>query len=75
MVAILPLLSILAATAAFATGADEDDDDESVKTRFSRCNPEAGSVHDFLVETLDARNTSMSQYKGNVVLIINVATF
>jgi len=74
MVAILPLVSVLAAAAAFAAGAD-DGDDESVKTRFSRCNPEAGSVHQFMVSTLDERNVSMSKYQGNVLLIINVATF
>lgn len=75
MVAIVfPLLSVLAAASSLASAAD-DGDDEAVKTRFSRCNPEAGSVHQFMVETLDGRNTSMSRYRGNVLLIINVATF
>lgn len=54
---------------------DDVEDEEDLKRRFSRCNPDAGSVHEFLVETLDEKNASMSRYAGNVLLIINVATF
>lgn len=41
----------------------------------SQCDSQAGSVHDFIVETLDGRNESMSKYKGHVIVIVNVATY
>jgi len=79
MVAVFSLVSILTAVA-FASGADDKDESamkpcEKVTTRFSKCKPDAGSVHKFMVETLDGKNTSMSRYAGNVLLIINVATY
>lgn len=48
---------------------------EPRETRFSRCNPDAGSIHQFQVGTLDGKNVSVSQYAGNVLLVINVATY
>jgi len=72
MVHLLPLLPILAF--AFGVSGDEENE-EDLKRRYSRCDPGAGSVHQFMVETLDGRNESMSRYSGNTLMIINVATF
>uniref|UniRef100_A0A914BW48 Glutathione peroxidase n=1 Tax=Acrobeloides nanus TaxID=290746 RepID=A0A914BW48_9BILA len=47
--------------------------DES--TRFSKCTPTNQSIYDFQVETLQGDFTDLSQYKGQVLLVINVATF
>jgi len=33
-----------------------------------------GSVHDFSVKTIDGRAVSLSQYKGKVLLLVNVAS-
>jgi len=74
MVAIRPLLSIVTAVV-FVACANGTADDEEAKTRFSRCDPKAGSIHKFMVETLDGQNTSMARYAGNVLVLINVATF
>lgn len=35
---------------------------------------EAGSVHDFEVKNIDGEAVSLSKYKGNVVLLVNVAS-
>lgn len=44
-------------------------------TRWSKCKPENVSIYDFQVETLEGEFTDLSQYKGHVILIVNVATF
>lgn len=41
----------------------------------SKCDSGSGSIYQFMVETLDGRNESMSKYKGNVLVVVNVATF
>jgi glutathione peroxidase len=37
--------------------------------------PVNGSIYDFNVETLQGEMTDLSNYKGDVLLVINVATF
>ncbi|KAI6176588.1 Glutathione peroxidase [Aphelenchoides bicaudatus] len=44
-------------------------------TRWSTCKKANQSIYDFQVETLEGEFTDLSQYKGQVLLIINVATF
>lgn len=44
-------------------------------TRWSKCLPVNQTVYDFDVETLDGENENLKKYKGDVLLIINVATF
>ncbi|CAD5221204.1 unnamed protein product [Bursaphelenchus xylophilus] len=44
-------------------------------TRWSKCNGVNQSIYDFNVETLQGEFTDLSQYKGQVLLVINVATF
>uniref|UniRef100_A0AC34RJE3 Glutathione peroxidase n=1 Tax=Panagrolaimus sp. JU765 TaxID=591449 RepID=A0AC34RJE3_9BILA len=44
-------------------------------TRWSECKLANQSIYDFQVETLQGEFTDLSQYKGQVLLIINVATF
>uniref|UniRef100_A0A0N4ZAY1 Glutathione peroxidase n=1 Tax=Parastrongyloides trichosuri TaxID=131310 RepID=A0A0N4ZAY1_PARTI len=44
-------------------------------TRWKECAPTNQSIYDFQVETLQGEYTDLSQYKGQVLLIINVATF
>uniref|UniRef100_A0A0K0DZK0 Glutathione peroxidase n=1 Tax=Strongyloides stercoralis TaxID=6248 RepID=A0A0K0DZK0_STRER len=44
-------------------------------TRWKKCFPTNQSIYDFQVETLQGEYTDLSQYKGQVLLIINVATF
>jgi glutathione peroxidase len=43
-------------------------------TRWSECKANQ-SIYDFQVETLQGEFTDLSQYKGQVLLVINVATF
>jgi glutathione peroxidase len=33
------------------------------------------SIHDFAMKTMDGKEKSLSEYKGNVLLIVNVASF
>jgi len=47
--------------------------DES--TRWSQCKQTNHSIYDFQVQTLDENWTDLSQYKGQVLLLVNVATF
>ncbi|CAD6191016.1 unnamed protein product [Caenorhabditis auriculariae] len=47
--------------------------DES--TRWSQCRDANQSIYDFQVETLQGEYTDLRQYKGQVLLVINVATF
>jgi len=68
---LLPLISILATFGSVRS----EDPDEDITKRYSVCNPDLGSVYQFTVETLDGKNTSMDRYSGNVLLIVNVATF
>uniref|UniRef100_A0A914IG26 Glutathione peroxidase n=1 Tax=Globodera rostochiensis TaxID=31243 RepID=A0A914IG26_GLORO len=45
-------------------------------TRWSKCKPEQNmTIYDFEVETLDGKFNNLEQYKGQIVLLINVATF
>ncbi|EPB75137.1 glutathione peroxidase [Ancylostoma ceylanicum] len=44
-------------------------------TRWSQCKDVNQSIYDFQMETLQGQFTDLSQYKGQVLLIINVATF
>ncbi|KJH41244.1 glutathione peroxidase [Dictyocaulus viviparus] len=44
-------------------------------TRWSQCRDVNQSIYDFQMETLQGQFTDLSQYKGQVLLIINVATF
>lgn len=44
-------------------------------TRWSRCAQVNQSIYDFNVETLEGEVTDMQKYKGEVILVINVATF
>uniref|UniRef100_A0A915DAB6 Glutathione peroxidase n=1 Tax=Ditylenchus dipsaci TaxID=166011 RepID=A0A915DAB6_9BILA len=44
-------------------------------TRWSECKAQNQSIYDFQVETLEGEFTDLSQYKGQVLLVINVATF
>lgn len=43
--------------------------------RWSECKDANQSIYDFKVETLDGKFTTLSKYKGQVLLVINVATF
>uniref|UniRef100_A0A914P915 Glutathione peroxidase n=1 Tax=Panagrolaimus davidi TaxID=227884 RepID=A0A914P915_9BILA len=43
--------------------------------RWSECKDANQSIYDFKVETLDGKTESLSKYKGQTLLIINVATF
>lgn len=44
-------------------------------TRWTKCKPANQSIYDFQMETLEGEFTDLSQYKGQVLLVINVATF
>ncbi|TMS36415.1 hypothetical protein L596_003583 [Steinernema carpocapsae] len=44
-------------------------------TRWKECKDVNQSIYDFQVETLQGQFTDLSQYKGQVLMIINVATF
>ncbi|ETN76880.1 hypothetical protein RB195_021882 [Necator americanus] len=44
-------------------------------TRWSQCKDVNQSIYDFQMETLQGQFTDLSQYKGQVLLLINVATF
>uniref|UniRef100_A0AC34GUC8 Glutathione peroxidase n=1 Tax=Panagrolaimus sp. ES5 TaxID=591445 RepID=A0AC34GUC8_9BILA len=44
-------------------------------SRWSECKDANQSIYDFQVETLQGEFTDLSQYKGQVLLVINVATF
>ncbi|CAI5455522.1 unnamed protein product [Caenorhabditis angaria] len=44
-------------------------------TRWSQCRDSNQSIYDFQVETLQGDYTDLSQYKGQVLLVVNVATF
>jgi len=44
-------------------------------TRWSECKSANQSIYDFQVETLEGEFHDLSQYKGQVLLMINVATF
>jgi len=44
-------------------------------TRWSRCAQVNQSIYDFNVESLEGEVTDMQKYKGEVVLVINVATY
>jgi glutathione peroxidase len=44
-------------------------------TRWSTCKASNQTIYDFQVETLEGEFNDLSQYKGQVLLIINVATF
>jgi len=36
--------------------------------------PAASSVHEFTLNSIDGRPTSLAQFKGKVLLIVNVAS-
>lgn len=57
------------------TAADSETELEPGETGITKCNSSIGNIHEFMVETLDGKNVSMSKYKGSVVLLLNVATF
>ena len=44
-------------------------------TRWKSCDNASQSIYDFQVETLNGTYTDLSQYRGQVLLIVNVATF
>ncbi|CAI2357591.1 unnamed protein product [Caenorhabditis sp. 36 PRJEB53466] len=44
-------------------------------TRWSQCKDTNQSIYDFQVETLQGEYTDLSQYRGQVLLMVNVATF
>uniref|UniRef100_A0A915DUU7 Glutathione peroxidase n=1 Tax=Ditylenchus dipsaci TaxID=166011 RepID=A0A915DUU7_9BILA len=44
-------------------------------TRWSRCVPVNQTIYDFNVETLDGPTIDLKKYKGEVLLLMNVATF
>ncbi|CAL2049088.1 hypothetical protein CAEBREN_21967 [Caenorhabditis brenneri] len=44
-------------------------------TRWSQCRDTNQSIYDFQVETLQGEYTDLSQYRGQVLLMVNVATF
>ena len=44
-------------------------------TRWSQCRQSNQSIYDFQVQTLDGKYTDLSQYRGQVLLVINVATY
>lgn len=74
------LLLIVAATLAAVAEAISKDQpgpkliDET--TRWSECKAGSNqSIYDFQVETLEGDFTDLSQYRGQVLLVINVATF
>ncbi|KAI1728620.1 glutathione peroxidase domain-containing protein [Ditylenchus destructor] len=43
--------------------------------RWTRCMPVNQTIYDFTVSTLDGQMTDLKKYKGEVLLIVNVATF
>ncbi|CAI4223834.1 unnamed protein product [Auanema sp. JU1783] len=47
--------------------------DES--TRWKQCSAVNQSIYDYQMETLQGQFTDLSQYRGQVLLVINVATF
>jgi len=44
-------------------------------TRWSQCRISNQSIYDFQVQTLQGKYEDLKQYKGQVLLVINVATF
>lgn len=44
-------------------------------TRWAQCKEANQSIYDFQLETLQGEFTDLSQYKGQVLLVVNVATF
>lgn len=44
-------------------------------SRWSRCPPVNQTIYDFNVETLNGGIENLSAFKGQVLLIVNVATF
>ncbi|GMT36657.1 hypothetical protein PFISCL1PPCAC_27954 [Pristionchus fissidentatus] len=70
----LPLLSslLLLATVAHAQPGPKVIDET---TRWSKCQNQNQSLYDFQVETLQGNYVDLTQYRGQVLLIINVATF
>ena len=45
--------------------------------KFSMCKPNAGSIYDFSVTTMDeTKNVTMGEmYRGKVLMVVNVATY
>uniref|UniRef100_A0A1I7ZEE3 Glutathione peroxidase n=1 Tax=Steinernema glaseri TaxID=37863 RepID=A0A1I7ZEE3_9BILA len=70
------LLSSLLVSAVFAATLEQPGPklvDEA--SRWSQCKAQNESIYDFQVETLDGQFTDLSKFKGQVLLVINVATF
>ena len=44
-------------------------------TRWRECVNSNQSIYDFQIETLQGDYTDLSQYRGKVILLVNVATF
>uniref|UniRef100_A0A914RLY9 Glutathione peroxidase n=1 Tax=Parascaris equorum TaxID=6256 RepID=A0A914RLY9_PAREQ len=44
-------------------------------TRWSQCRLSNQSIYDFQVQTLGGEFTDLAKYRGQVLLIVNVATF
>jgi len=73
---LLPILFALAAVLAANTGCGvHGSAEEDLTKAFSRCDPKAGSIYDYMVETLEGKNVSMQRYAGNALLLVNVATY
>jgi len=66
------IFPVVAYAVQLGSAQDSNNPDE---TRYSVCNPNAGSVHQFSVDALDGKNVSMDRYAGKVLMIVNVATF
>lgn len=75
LVLLLSILFVHIITAAqkpkIAPGPKEIDE----TTRWSKCNPSNQSIYDYQVQTLEGKYEDLKQYKGQVLLVINVATF
>uniref|UniRef100_A0A914X442 glutathione peroxidase n=1 Tax=Plectus sambesii TaxID=2011161 RepID=A0A914X442_9BILA len=68
----LRFLAFLCTVIAFTDGAMRDD----TETRYKKCNESVKStIYDFEVETLTGERKSLSEFRGKVLLIVNVATF
>jgi len=75
---LLSALLFVAALCGWASAALKDQPGPKLideTTRWSKCKPLNQSIHDFQVETLQGDFTDLSAFKGQVLLVINVATF
>uniref|UniRef100_A0A914ULI1 Glutathione peroxidase n=1 Tax=Plectus sambesii TaxID=2011161 RepID=A0A914ULI1_9BILA len=67
------LAALLASACGAKTAKDTMSDDE--EKRFSKCQPTDKTIFDFKVETLTGEVRNLTEFRGKVLLIVNVATY